>query len=325
MRILWFMMVLFSLGVQACSKSSNSSSTVNADSQQITLIEQDIAAGALHGLHINAGENSPIALIVPGSGPTDRDGNSGAGLRSNAYKHLAHQLAAKGVSTVRVDKRGLHSSAKAGDANAVTIEIYAQDYRNWIDVVKQETGAKCVYLLGHSEGGLMVSATAIGRTDVCGLILVSAAGRQMGTVLREQLKSNPANLLILKQAFAAITKLEAGETVDTENMHPALMGLFRDSVQDYWISLMAVNPAQVAAQAKQKTLIIQGGNDIQVSVKDAGLLAEATGGELIILGKVNHILKNAPRNRRDNMKTYSNPDLPVADGVVDAIAKFMLE
>ncbi len=295
MRILPIVMVLFSLGLQACSNPSSSSPPVLADIHETTFAEQSIRAGNLGGLYISAGDNTPITLIVPGSGAVDLNGNIGANMRTNAYKYLAQQLAAKSVSSVRVDKRGLHSSAKAGNPNAVTVDIYAQDYRNWIDTIKQKTGAKCVYLLGHSEGGLMVSRAAIGRSDVCGLILVSAPGRPLGTVLREQIKSNPANFLIRKQAFAAITKLEAGEKVNTENMNPALLGLFRDSVQDYWISLMAVDPAQVAAQAKKKTLIVQGGNDFQVSVKDAELLAEATGGELVVLGKVNHILKMPQR------------------------------
>ncbi len=329
-RIVVMVTALFSLGLQACSKSPNLSPTVNADSQQTTQqqttwIEQDIAAGALHGLYINAGESAPIALIVPGSGPTDRDGNSGAGLRPNTYKHLAQQLAAKGISSVRVDKRGMYSSAKAGDANAVTIEIYAQDYRNWIDVIKAETGAECVYLIGHSEGGLMVSSAAIGRSDICGLILVAAVGRPMGTVLREQLKANPANKPILKQALDAITRLEAGKNVDTEGFHPALKGLFHEPVQGFLISVMAADPAKIAGQAKQKTLIIQGNNDIQVSVQDAELLRAATKGQLVLLDDVNHVLKIAPKDRRGNIKTYSDPDLPVADGVINAIAEFMLE
>ena len=324
--LLTFSTIMFFSGMQACSADSGPPATADTAEQKTTPIdEQVIAAGPLHGLYVNAGDGTPIALIVPGSGPTNLNGNSGAGLRTNAYKHLAHQLAVKGISTVRIDKRGLYSSAAAGDPNAVTLEIYTEDYRNWIDTIKGETGAKCVYLIGHSEGGLMVSSAAFGRTDVCGLILVSAVGRPMGEVLREQLKSNPANLPILKQAFRAIDKLEAGQHVDTKKLHRALMPLFRDNVQDYLISIFAVDPAKIAVKAKQKTLIVQGKNDLQVSVKDAELLHAATKGKLVLLDKVNHVLKVSPKGRRGNLKTYSKPDLPVADGVINAIAEFMLE
>lgn len=323
------LILTFFLILQACSEPTSSprdgNMTVGEDQTHPSSVsEQDISVGALHGAYINAGSGTPIALIVPGSGPTDRDGNQGKALQSNVCKHLAYQLADKGISTVRVDKRGMYSSAEAGNPNAVTLEIYTKDYRDWIDAIKAKSSAKCIYLLGHSEGGLMVSSAAVGRKDVCGLILVSTPGRPLGTILREQLKANPANFFLLKQALAAITKLENGQHVDTKKMNRALLPLFRDSVQDYWISILVVDPASMAAKAKQRTLIVQGGNDLQVSIKDAELLAEATDGDLVIFGKVNHVLKNAPRDRRGNLKIYNKPDLPVADGVITAVADFML-
>lgn len=315
MRFLFILMFMIVPVLQACSDTSASpTASVN---------ETGISAGNLHGLYVNAGIGAPVALIVPGSGPTNRDGNGGAGLNSNTYKHLAQQLAANGISTVRVDKRGMYSSAKAGNPNAVTVEIYTQDYRNWIDTIKKETGAKCVYLIGHSEGGLMVSSAAIGRSDVCGLILIAAMGRPMGTILREQLKANPANAALLKQALGAITDLEDRKAVNTQNFHPALKGLFHESIQGFLMSVIAVDPAHIAAQANQRTLIIQGSNDLQVTPKDAQLLQSATKGKLILLDHVNHVLKIAPKTRRENIKTYNDPDLPVADEVINAIATFM--
>ncbi len=287
------------------------------------IVEQEISSGKLKASYINAGNNSPVILIVPGSGPTDRDGNSGLGLKSNAYKHLAEQLLGYNISTIRVDKRGMFGSSAAGDGNAVTVDIYAQDYRSWIDKIKEMTGANCVYLLGHSEGGIMVSAAAAGRDDVCGLILVAAPGRSFGNILREQLRANPANKPILEQAFGAIEKLEAGENVDTAKLHPALAGLFYPDVQGYLISLMSVDPAKLAADANQRTLVIQGKNDIQVLLKDAELIYAQTGGTLVLLDGVNHILKITPTDRAGNIATYNKPDLPVAESVISAIRGFV--
>ena len=326
MRGLLVLALMFFPAIQAYADPANPPATANAQQQNPVVIdEKDIAAGALHGRYVNAGTGTPIALIVPGSGPTNLNGNNSLGIHTNTYKHLAHQLAAKGISTVRVDKRGLFSSAAAGNPNAVTVEIYAKDYRDWIDAIKAQTGSKCIYLIGHSEGGLMVSSAAIGRSDVCGLILVSAIGRPLGTVMREQLKSNPANFPVLRQGLGAIAKLENGKHVNTRNFHPALKGMFHEVIQDYYISSMAVDPAQIATQAGQETLIIQGEHDLQVSVKDAELLHAATKGKLVLLDKVNHVLKISPKGRRGNMKTYTDPDLPVADGVINAIADFMLD
>src|SRR3569623_267258 len=68
----------------------------------------------------------PVVVIIPGSGPTDRDGNSPMGLKAQPYKLLAEALAGRGVASVRIDKRGMFGSRAAiADANTATIEGYA--------------------------------------------------------------------------------------------------------------------------------------------------------------------------------------------------------
>jgi len=78
-----------------------------------------ISSGNLSGLHRDAGPNTPVVLIVPGSGPTDLNGNNPSGVLSNVYKQMANALAIEGISTVRVDKRGMFSSEAAGDPNVL--------------------------------------------------------------------------------------------------------------------------------------------------------------------------------------------------------------
>lgn len=276
--------------------------------------------GGLSGAFRNAGPDAPVVLIVPGSGPTDRDGNNPMGVRAGTYRLLADGLGAAGISTLRVDKRGMFSSAAGGDPNAVTLDIYAQDYRDWVARLRQDRGRDCVYLLGHSEGGLMVlAAAAQDRDGICGLILVSASGRPLFDVLREQLRTNPANALVLDDALRAIDQLEAGKRVDISTMHPALKNLFNPSVQDFLMSAYGVDPAMLVKAANVPTLVLQGDNDIQIQVTDAELLA-ADHGQLVVLPGVNHVLKDAPADQAGNFATYSNLDLPLADGVVEAIA-----
>ncbi|MBI1359678.1 MAG: alpha/beta fold hydrolase [Alphaproteobacteria bacterium] len=286
-------------------------------------VESQIAAGALEGTMLSAGKDTPVVLIVPGSGPTDRDGDSPLGIKAAPYRLLAEALANDGVSTVRVDKRGMFASAAAGDPNAVSVDIYAKDYRAWIDAIREQTGAKCVWLLGHSEGGLMVSAAAEGRKDVCGLVLVSAAGRPILDVMRDQLQANPANAPILPEALHAIDELKAGRHVDTAGMNPAIARLFAPQVQDFMISAYGADPVAVLEKAQVRTLILQGSTDLQTSVEDARLLDKAPRTRLVILEGVNHVLKEAPADRAANLATYANPDLPLAPGVAKAIARFV--
>ena len=191
----------------------------------------EISAGGLAGTIVSARDSDPVVLIVPGSGPTDRDGNSPLGVKTDAYRLLAEGLAEERVASVRIDKRGMFGSAAAGDPNAVTPADYVADIHAWIDTIKAARGSECVFLLGHSEGALMVSLAAQGRKDVCGLILVAGMGRTMGDVIRQQLRDNPANAPVLDEAMSALAELAAGRRVDVSAMHPALVPLFAPQVQ----------------------------------------------------------------------------------------------
>src|SRR4030095_905226 len=89
--------------------------------------------GPLAGTMIDAGKGSPIILLIPGSGPTDRDGKHPLGVKASPYRLLADALSKDGVSTVRIDKRGMFGSKRAVvDANRVRIADYARDSHAWI-------------------------------------------------------------------------------------------------------------------------------------------------------------------------------------------------
>lgn len=296
----------------------------------VDLVEGDIepqiselSAGALHGTMINGRNSDPVVLIVPGSGPTDRDGNNPMGLQTDAYKLLAEGLIDRRIASVRIDKRGMFGSRQAGDPNAVTPAAYVADIHAWIDAIKAERGSDCVFLLGHSEGALMVTLAARDRRDVCGLILVAGMGRPMGEVIRAQLRANPANAPILDEALAALDELEAGRRVDTSTMTPALLPLFNPAVQGYLMSVLTVDPVEALRAARKETLVLQGDRDLQVSVDDARKLDSVRNTELRIIGGMNHVLKDAPEDRAGNLATYADPSLPLSKDVIRRIRNFV--
>jgi hypothetical protein len=161
--------------------------------------------------------------------------------------------------------------------------------------------------------------------DVCGLLLVSAPGRPMGEIIREQLKANPANAPVLDQALPAIDALEAGKHVDTAGMHPALLRLFRPDVQGFLIDAFTYDPAKLLKDYKKPVLIIQGLRDLQVRETDAQALKAADPqASLVLLRDVNHVLKTVTTDdMRANIATYGDASLPLAPSVVPAIADFL--
>lgn len=287
-------------------------------------IEANGPAGVLRGTLFEAeADGAPVVLIVPGSGPTDRNGNNTHGIHAATYRLLAEALAERGVSSVRIDKRGMFASAAPGlDANAVTIADYAEDVKAWTAEVRRRTGAPCVWLAGHSEGALVVSAAAGSDANACGLILIAGPGRRLGDVLRQQLRANPANAPILEEAERIVGELEAGRRVET--MSAPLQPLFRPAVQGFVISLFSYDPPQLLRDYEGPVLVMQGTTDLQVTMEDAEALAAARPGiEFARLEGVNHVLKQAPAERSLNLSTYSVPGLPLAPGIADRIAAFI--
>jgi pimeloyl-ACP methyl ester carboxylesterase len=292
-----------------------------------TFVEAPGPLAPLKGTMLAPADNphAPIVLIIPGSGPTDRDGNNPMGVTAAPYRLLAEALAVEGIASTRVDKRGLFASAPAvKNGDSVTIGDYAADVHAWVAALRARTGAPCIWVLGHSEGALVAEAAAQRPEGICGIVLVAGMGRRFADVLRDQLKANPANAPLLGEALPAIDKLEAGRHVDVTHMNPVLLALFRASVQDYVIDMMAQDPVKLLAAYKGPALVLQGATDLQVSVADAEMLAKARPGvTLVLLDGVNHVLKAAPLDRAANMAAYTDPSLPLAPGVAAAIVAFV--
>ncbi|MEF3107920.1 alpha/beta fold hydrolase [Raoultella sp. WB_B2P2-3] len=292
-----------------------------------TFLEAPGPKGPLKGTLLTPNSTpTAVVLIVPGSGPTDRDGNNPPGVSASSYRLLAEGLAAKGFATLRIDKRGMFASVMAvEDANAVTIADYVDDVRSWVKVLRREMQTPCIWVLGHSEGGVVALASAQ-EQDVCGVVLIATPGRPMGEVLRGQLKANPANALLLKEALPIIDALEHRRRVDTTNIHPALQNLFNPAVQGFLINVFSYNPSQLISTITKPVLVLQGQRDLQVGETDARQLKAANPqASLVILPNMNHVMKEVTSDDlKANITSYAEPALPLAPGLIDSIGNFLI-
>lgn len=279
---------------------------------------------ALTYLRPEGNDRVPLAVIIAGSGPTDRDGNSLQGLKTDAYKRLAEALADLGIATVRYDKRGLGGSAELGkDENLLTIDVFAKDAQAIAKWASQLPNVGPIVLIGHSEGGVL-ALLAAKPAAAKAVVLLTTPGRPLGQILRDQLARPVLPADLRSEALEIIAALERGEEVKT--VRADLEPLFRPSVQPFMRSWIKTDPAQLLRGLDVPVLVIGGGRDIQVGRTDFDALAAARAG----VGStwyptMGHTLKQTGEDLQSQGKAYMDPTLALADGLADGIARFIHE
>ena len=279
---------------------------------------------ALTYLRPEGNDRAPLAVIIAGSGPTDRDGNSLQGLKTDAYKQLAEALADLGIATVRYDKRGLGGSAELGrDEQQLTIDVFAKDAQAIAKWARQLPNVGAILLIGHSEGGvlaLMAAKTAAAKA----VVLLSAPGRPLGQILRDQLARPALPPDLRSEALEIIAALERGEEIKT--VRSDLEPLFRPSVQPFMRSWIKTDPALLLRGLDVPALVIGGGRDIQVGRADFDALVAARAGvKSTWYPHMGHTLKVTGEDLQSQGKAYMDPTLALADGLANGVARFIHE
>jgi len=263
----------------------------------------------------------PVALLIAGSGPTDRNGNNPV-MKNNDLKMLAEALYKNGIASLRYDKRGIGASRQAGlTESKLRFGQYINDAKSWVDLLKQNKKFSSIVVIGHSQGSLIGMVISQDKA-VSKFVSLEGAGEPIDVVLRKQLESQPE--YVKRTAFPILDSLETGKTVDS--VPPMLNTLFRLSIQPYLMSWFRYNPQKEIAKLHKPVLLVQGTTDIQVSLTDAENLKKADpSARLLIIKGMNHILKNAPANRQENIRTYYLPDLPLNKELVTGVVNFIKE
>ena len=287
------------------------------------LEELEVNGGKMIGqIEIPEGEGPfPLMIILVGSGPTDRNGNSLVMVgKNNSLKMIAEELAAEGIASIRYDKRGVGlNMGLATKEEDLRFNHYIEDAVAWADFAKEDDRFSDIGFIGHSEGSLvgMIAAQEAGANV---FVSLAGAGRQIDEILLEQLRNQlPSELL--KESEEVVEKLKQGEQV--EEVSNELHSIFRPSVQPYMISWLQYNPIEQIKKLNARILIINGTADLQIPSSDAELLHQAKDSELLIIEKMNHVLKESPADDAGNMATYTDPSLPLAEGLMDGVINFI--
>ncbi len=266
----------------------------------------------------------PVVVIIAGSGPTDRNGNSLMGIRPNSYAQLAWRLAERGIASLRYDKRAMPGTKGTFDLTKMTLDDFAADARAAAESLAHDSRFSKVVLLGHSEGSALALIAARQGAPVAGVISVSGLGRTLGIVLREQLARQFDSATLVRYDTAMAQYLRGEQPKDVP---PQLGPLFVPINLSFMKSLSSFDPPAAMRAVRQPVLIVQGGRDLQVTVADAERLHTAKpDAQLVVVPLANHVLKQTTDTTlQGQMLTYQNPTVPIMLDVANAIADWILK
>lgn len=264
----------------------------------------------------------PVLLVISGSGPTDRNGNSPQlGLNTNAYRMLAEGLSAKGIASVRYDKRMIGDSHSGQEESQLRFDEYIHDAEQFIELLKKDPRFTEVIVLGHSEGSV-IGTVASREKKATAFISLCGPAENMLKIVKSQYQRR------LKGQDSAklndiISSLAAGK-IYTGTIPASLQAVFRPSVQPYLLSELKYDPIEEMGSLKIPVLIIAGSSDIQVHLDQARALSKANPlASLVEIQGMNHILKTSPAYPAKNVRTYSDSTLPLAEKLIPVIVKFI--
>lgn len=259
-----------------------------------------------------------LAIIIAGSGPTDRDGNQNF-LVTNNLKKLAIALTNNGITTFRYDKRIVKQIRNGNIDKNIKFDDFITDAISVVNYFKKQNTYKNIYVIGHSQGSLIgMIAAQQGKAD--GFISLAGAGQTIDNVITDQVeKTAPMFTEDTKRIFEV---LKNGQT--TTDFPPALASVFNLDVQPFIANWMSYNPQEEIKKLNIPVLIINGTKDLQVSVDEAKLLSEASkNSQLKIIDKMNHVLFIIEGDDQENAKSYNDHAGKVSEELINTIVQFI--
>lgn len=292
---------------------------------------------------------APAALIISGSGPTDRNGNSAYLTAIDTNLHLATTLASQGVISFRYDKLGSGETGLGTRGQRdITATMFLDEARDAADYLASQPGVDParIVLVGHSEGALfslMLAQRMIeAGTPPAALILVTPLSIRYLDLIEEQLASQYAAAVATGQVTperAESTMAELAVIIESlrttgrlpEVIHSGVLGSILTPLNASFVAEAdSWHPASIAASlpADLPVLVIHAGKDEQVTLAQVRQLVAgfSAGGNrnvrLVELPNTSHFLREVEGEPNADVD-YLNPALPFAPGARDAIAEFL--
>ena len=239
-----------------------------APAADASYIESDFPVGDLPGTL--AMPKAPAAakiagvVLVHGSGPQDRDETIGP---NRPFLDIARGLAAQGIAVLRYEKRTKARPQDFADGKYTMDEETTDDAVAAVAALRAAPGIDPgkVFVLGHSQGGMLAPRIAQRSGHVAGLVLFAAPARSLLTILPEQNR-------YLLSADGAIDAQEQQFLNELDRKIANVRGTDQVADRDtplglpvgYWRAFEKIDPIVDAHQLEIPMLLLQGGRDFQV-------------------------------------------------------------
>ncbi|MGM0444953.1 MAG: alpha/beta fold hydrolase [Bacillota bacterium] len=241
--------------------------------------------------------NTPVIIIISDLGNIDRNGNISNIAEKNYYKNLAYQLSNNGFITIRYDKRGIGESSNLVSNKTPTISQHKDDLSNLLNYIKKKMGRNDnkIFLLGHGEGGLIVSLTAQ-QKEFAGLILYSFQAIEQVDIIKERLLEEGDNLYnkgiledkdVLVEIFNDLLwSIENDKefVINNENIPQRYKNLFLSLYfqREFSKELLNLDPINLIENQNSPVFIVNGKKDDRLTKKGINKLQDYNNKEKIV-------------------------------------------
>ncbi|WP_417860708.1 alpha/beta hydrolase family protein [Winogradskyella sediminis] len=265
----------------------------------------------------NALEQPNLAIIIAGSGPTNRNGNQNF-LKNNSLKKLAEGLTKNGIATFRYDKRIVKQIRNNNVDKDLMFDDFVEDASDVLNYFKALDKYNKIYIIGHSQGSLVGMLAAKDKAD--GFISLAGAGNNIGDVIIDQVAQTAP--MFNDDTKRVVNSLKEGKT--TTDYPPALASIFNVELQPFMMNWMMYSPSDIIKELKIPVLIINGTKDLQVSVSEAEVLKKANeNAELLLIENMNHVLFEIEGGDLENSKSYNESFRTISPELITGITSFI--
>jgi hypothetical protein len=275
----------------------------------------------LKGSVLIGGGHPYFAVMVAGSGPTDRDWVSSVMPIGHAGRDFAVWLQSMKIGSLRYDKRFIGSKDPKLD---ISLDAQVGDIQAAVRAARAlpEAKGKKLLLIGHSEGALLA---LIAGKDADALLLIGLPGQSMAKTIRAQIEAQlppdtkAVNLDFVDAMLDAVRNGKSDSPVVKTGVYPGVANLaktfMRPETAAFVRSTMDLDPIAMAERAALPMAIVWGDKDVQTW--KPGALPEALKPKVIDLKDANHLLRKETRPRSEingsNAMSAYNDSTPMAD------------